>query len=207
MPSMLPVMTNSNIILATASTARAALFKSIGLDPICMPARIDEAAVKSSMLADDAPHRDIADTLAETKAAKIALRYPTDIVIGADQVLSAQGRLFDKAKDLAELRDQLTFLRGKTHQLISAVVAYEENKPVWRHIGIVRLTMRDFSDGFLETYLSESGSGLLDTVGGYKIEENGAALFNHIEGDYFSILGIPFLEVLAFLRTRGLVST
>ncbi|MHA3914903.1 Maf family protein [Halovulum sp. GXIMD14793] len=194
----------ADLIIATQSVVRHRLFRAVGLSPICQPANIDEAAIKAALLSDQVPHRDIADALAETKAGKIARRNPNAIVIGADQVLSADTDLLDKPKDQAELRAQLMSLRNWTHQLYSATVAFENARPVWRFIGSARITMRNFSDTALDKYLNQHGDDLLDTVGGYKIEDGGAALFGKVEGDYFSILGIPFLEVLDFLRTRGL---
>lgn len=197
-----PIMTQ--LIIATKSAARRHLFAEVGLNPICEPANIDEAAIKASLLAEGAPHRDIADALAETKAARIAQRHPQAVVIGSDQVLSCGDVLYDKPNDLDDLRAQLSNLRGATHKLFSAAVVFENARPVWRFIGEARITMRDFGDIALDDYITRHGDDLLDTVGGYKIEQGGAALFSRVEGDYFSILGIPFLEVLGFLRTRGL---
>lgn len=168
------------------------------------PARIDESAIKASMLSEGVSPRDVADCLADLKAKKIASRYPQALVLGSDQVLEVGGEILDKPPSMEAAGEQLKSLRGRTHTLHSAAVIYENARPVWRHVGQAKLTMRDFSDQFVEAYLTRNGSGLLATVGSYKIEEGGAVLFSRIEGDYFSILGMPLLEVLAFLRTRGL---
>ena len=127
------------------------------------------------------------------------------MVIGCDQILVCEGRIFEKPKSLGEAADQLRFLRGKGHQLLSAAVVYEDGKPVWRTIGRAQLVMRAFSDTFLETYLDGQGDDLLTTVGCYKLEGAGVALFDKVQGDYFTILGLPLLELLAFLRSRQAV--
>jgi len=170
-----------------------------------VPAAVDEAAVKQAMLAEAAPPRDIADALAEFKARRVAGRLPGALVLGADQVLACQGRMFDKPADLGEARAQLVALRGLTHDLHAAAVVFEDAQPIWRHVGRAQLTMRPFSDAFLDAYLAEHGDSLLDTVGGYRLEDGGAQLFSRVQGDLFSILGLPLLELLAFLRTRGVV--
>ena len=126
-------------------------------------------------------------------------------MVGADQVLSCEGRLFDKPRDRAEARDQLEALRGRTHELHAAAVAYEDARPVWRHVGRARLTMRPFSDAFLDGYLAAEGEALCESVGGYRIEAGGAQLFARVEGDLFTIMGLPLLELLDFLRSRGVV--
>lgn len=170
-----------------------------------IPARVDEAAIKAALLAEEAPPRDIADALAEMKAYRIAQRHPTRLVLGADQVLVQGGRLFDKAPDIEAARAQLIDLRGKTHELLSAAVIFEDGRPVWRHVGRAQLVMRDFSDAMLDDYILRHGDDLLATVGCYKLEEDGASLFSRVQGDYFSVLGLPLLEVLEFVRTREML--
>lgn len=193
------------VLLASASAARAAMLRDCGVPIETQPARIDEAAVKAAMLAEDAPPRDIADTLADLKAQRIAQRNPGRLVLGADQVLVQAGTLYDKPADLDEARAQLSALRGQAHELLSAAVIYEDGRPVWRHIGRAQLIMRAFSDAFLDAYIDRHGDDLLATVGCYKLEADGACLFSRVQGDYFSVLGLPLLEVLQFFRTRGVI--
>ena len=169
-----------------------------------VPAAVDEAAVKAGMLAEAAPPRDIADALAELKAQRVAARLPGRLVLGADQMLVCGGRIYDKPRDLGEARAQLLALRGQRHELLSAAVVFENARPVWRHIGRAQLTMRPFSDAFLDGYLAGQGAELLSTVGAYRLEDGGAQLFSRVEGDLFTIIGLPLLELLAFLRTRGI---
>ncbi len=192
------------LILASGSATRAGLLGSAGIAFQQIPAHIDEAAIKSAMQAEAAPPDQIASTLAELKAEKIANKHPDRLILGADQVLVCENRLFDKPTDTADARAQLETLRGKSHQLLTISVAYEHARPVWRHLERATLTMRDFSDSFLDTYLETHRDDLTDTVGGYKLEKGGAQLFSRVSGDYFSILGLPLLQVLAFLRTRGI---
>ncbi|MEM1314881.1 MAG: Maf family protein [Pseudomonadota bacterium] len=191
------------LILASASEARATLLRNAGVAIETLPARIDEAELKAALAAEDAPARDVADALAEVKALRISARRPQSLVLGADQVLVCEGRLFDKPGDLAEARAQLETLSGKPHQLLSAAVIAEEGRPVWRHVGTARLVMRPLSPAFLDAYVAQMGEDLLTTVGAYKLEGLGSQLFARVDGDYFSVLGLPLLETLGFLRIRG----
>lgn len=195
----------ARVVLASGSRSRAEMLGAAGVPFGVQPARIDEPAVIAALEAEGAKPRDIADTLAEYKARQIALRAADALVIGADQVLVCEGKLLQKPADLTEARAQLQFLRGKTHQLISAVVAYENAQPVWRAMGRAQLTMRPFSESFVEDYLAAEGEALLETVGCYRLEGRGVTLFSTVQGDFFTILGLPLLDLLAFLRTRGIL--
>jgi septum formation protein len=193
------------LILASRSEVRASLLRAAGVAVEVVPARVDEAAVKAGLAAEGAAPRDVADALAELKARRVAARAPGMRVLGADQVLVCEGRLFDKPVSRAEAGEQLAFLRGRTHELLSAAVIFEGGAPVWRHVGRAVLRVRPFSDAFLDDYLARQGEALLATVGAYRLEAEGAQLFSHVQGDYFTILGLPLLEVLGFLRTRGVI--
>jgi septum formation protein len=194
------------LILASRSAGRAAMLRAARVPFEVVPALVDEAAVKAAMLAEGAPARDIADALAELKARRTAARVPGALVVGADQVLTCDDRLYDKPREREEARAQLAALRGRAHELYAAAVVYEDARPVWRHVGRAQLTMRRFSDDFLEAYLATEGDALLETVGGYRLEDGGAQLFARVEGDVFTVMGLPLLELLAFLRSRGVVA-
>ncbi len=193
------------LIVASASKARAELLRAAGVDFVVKPANIDEATITASMLGENAPPRDIADALADMKARRVASRSLGNLVLGVDQVLFCSGKLVDKAADLNEVAETLRFLRGKQHELFSAAVVYENNTPVWRHVGRVQLHMRDFTESFLQGYIERNGEALLASVGCYQLEGEGAQLFSRIDGDYFTVLGMPLLAVLGFLRTRGIL--
>ncbi len=194
------------LVLASASTVRAAMLTAAGIEVEIMPARIDETAFKQAMLADGASPRDLADKLAELKALRTSARQPDRLVLGADQVLVHDGQVFDKAQSRAEARAQLLALRGQTHKLLSAAVVALDGRPVWRHVGTARLTMRPFSEAFLDAYLENIGDLALQSVGCYHLEGLGAQLFARVEGDYFTVLGLPLLELLGFLRAREVLA-
>ncbi len=182
------------------------MLTAAGIEVEIMPARIDETAFKQAMLADGASPRDLADKLAELKALRTSARQPGRLVLGADQVLVHDGQVFDKAQSRAEARAQLLALRGQTHKLLSAAVVALDGRPVWRHVGTARLTMRPFSEAFLDAYLENIGDLALQSVGCYHLEGLGAQLFARVEGDYFTVLGLPLLELLGFLRAREVLA-
>ncbi|MEJ6403311.1 Maf family protein [Yoonia sp. 2307UL14-13] len=191
------------IILASGSEIRATLLRNAGLTFDVRAAKIDENAVKRSLVAEDASPRDIADTLAELKAQKVAANNPGALVIGCDQVLAHGGDLFTKPTTPDDALAQLKSLRGGKHQLLSAAVIYENDRPVWRHVGTVRLHMRDATDTYLADYVARNWHSIQHAVGAYKLEEEGVRLFSRIDGDYFNVLGLPLLELLSYLTLRG----
>ena len=193
------------VILASKSAARSQLLAGAGVPFETMVAGVDEDAVKTGLLAEGASPRDVADALAELKAVRISARQP-GFVVGADQTLEFEGRLYDKAVDLAEVRARLLALRGKPHQLHSAVVVARDGAPIWRELVSATLTMRDFSEAFLDDYLATEGEAALGSVGCYRLEGPGAQLFSKIEGDYFAILGLPLLGLLDLLRRHQVLS-
>lgn len=195
------------LLLASASTIRLQLLRNAGLVVTAEPARIDEDSIRQSLEAEQAKPRDIADALAELKAEKLANRHPTALVLGCDQVLAFQGRVFGKPETPDAARAQLMALRGQTHHLISALVLYDETKPIWRHTSEAKLQMRDISDAYLEEYLARNWQSARHSVGAYKLEEEGVRLFSAIQGDYFTILGLPLLPLLDYLGARGFIQT
>lgn len=194
------------VILASKSAARAQVLSAAGVVFDTVGAGVDEAAAKEGLLAKGATPRDVAEALAELKAVAVS-KGREGLVIGADQTLDLDGRLFDKADTMEEARERLVMLRGRTHQLHSAVVVAERGAVVWREAPAATLTMRDFSDAFLDAYLRRHGEGLLGSVGCYRLEDDGAQLFEAIDGDYFTILGLPLMGLLGVLRERGALAT
>ena len=195
------------IILASGSEIRAQLLKNAGLDFAVTVARLDEEAIRASLLAEQASPRDIADTLAEMKARRVAARHPEALVVGCDQILALGKEIYSKPQTQAEALTQLQSLRGQKHQLLSAAVIYGEGKPLWRHVGTVRLTMREASDAYLADYVDRNWDSIQHSVGAYKLEEEGVRLFTRIEGDYFNVLGLPLLELLSYLTLRGTLAS
>ena len=191
---------STQIKLASGSEIRSQLLHNSAIPHITIKAAIDEEAVKHAMLDDGAAPRDIADTLAEMKARKVSSLYPNDLVLGADQVLTHKGALYSKPKSPQDLVNQLAIFSGKTHTLLSAAVVYHGGSLKWRHIGQATLTMRVFSRADIEEYVKTNWSEIQHTVGGYMIEKEGLRLFEKISGDYFSILGLPVLEVKTFFE-------
>lgn len=193
----------TQIILASQSSIRSELLRRSNVPFQAEPARVDEESITAALLAENAHPRDIADALAEAKAQKVASRFHAALVLGSDQVLAKDEQILSKPRSETEAMDQLFLLRGGTHVLYSAAVIYEDSLPVWRHVGRVRMTMRPLSDAFIEDYVMRNWTSIQTSVGAYKIEEEGARLFSNISGDYFSVLGMPLLEVLNYLTLRG----
>lgn len=197
----------TRLILASASEVRARVLKGAGVDFDIRPAHVDEDAVKDSLLAAKAPLRDVADALAELKALRVSASRPDALVLGADQVLALEGELVNKCASLDEARTLLRRLRGRSHQLISALVLAKAGGAIWRTAETATLKMRDFGDRFLDDYLAAEGEELLKGVGCYRLESRGAQLFERVEGDYFTVLGLPLQSLLAVLRQHGIVAT
>lgn len=196
------------LILASQSTARRQMLSAAGVPHEALAPGVDEDSAKAGLKAEGIDARGLADALAELKALKLSRRHPTDFVLGADQTLLLDdGRMFDKPENREDAAAQLRALRGARHRLISAAVICEGGSPVWRHIEIAALTMRSFSDGFIETYLDGEWPAISGCVGGYRFEGLGAQLFSKIEGSYFAILGLPLLPLLDYLRTRGVLAS
>jgi len=197
----------SRIVLASGSSARQRILRAAGVDFVVDVAQVDETTVVESLSAEKAAGREIADVLAELKALKVSARRSGETVVGADQVLSVGSEIFQKPGSAAAAREQLMRLRGRTHVLSSAVCAARDGVVVWRFVDEARLTVRAFSDAFLDAYLAEAGADILGSVGAYHVEELGIQLFSKIDGDSFTILGLPLLPLLDFLRTHGIVRT
>ncbi|WP_412504511.1 Maf family protein [Roseovarius sp. SYSU LYC5161] len=196
-----------DLILASASQIRSRLLGAAAVPHESIPARIDEDSLRASMIQEDAKARDIADALAEMKARKISQKYPEALVLGCDQVLAHDNALLSKPETPQEARTQLAALRGTTHQLLSAAVLYQDAEPLWRHIGVARLTMRSFSDAYLDDYITRNWDSIRWSVGGYKIEEEGIRLFSNIAGNHFTVQGLPLIELLSYLTLRGTLPT
>lgn len=190
-------------ILASTSASRQAMLRSAGVAFEAIPPHVDEDELKASLLAQKASPRAIADALAEAKAVKVSARRPGALVLGCDQVLSfGKAEMMDKPRSLEEARQNLNLLAGKEHKLISAAVIAQNGQPIWRVVDTATLAMRSFSPEFLEDYLAREGEAVLGSVGCYRLEGLGAQLFNRLNGDFFTILGLPLLQVLDYLRER-----
>jgi septum formation protein len=193
------------LILASTSAARRAVLEGAGVAFEAVRPGVDEDTAKTALLAKGARPREVAEALAQRKAVAVSKDRP-GLVIGADQTLDLDGRLYDKADDLAAARARLVELRGRTHQLHSAVAVAEGGRPVWAQTVSATLAMRDFSDAFLDDYLAREGAAALGSVGCYRLEGLGVQLFDSIDGDYFTILGLPLMGLLELLRARGVLT-
>ena len=188
------------LVLASTSAARRAMLTAAGVDHEAVAPRVDEDAARAALAG--LGGRALADALAEVKAVKVSAQRPGTLVLGCDQTLERDdGRLFDQPGDA--LAEQLHALSGRTHRLHAAIVAAEDGVPVWRHVATARLAMRALSDAFIADYVACEGSAVAGCVGGYRIEGRGAQLFDRIDGDLFTVMGLPLLALLGWLRTRG----
>tara|TARA_R110002110_G_scaffold415612_6_gene651977 strand:+ start:5629 stop:6270 length:642 start_codon:yes stop_codon:yes gene_type:complete len=195
------------IVLASASAVRTRLLSSAGVPHEIVPAHIDEGEVRDRLLAEDTSHSEIAEVLAELKAQHIAIARPDAIVLGADQILSCEGELFEKPVGLDGVREHLQRLSGKSHTLHAAVCAVRGDRVVWHHNSAANLRMRTLSEAFIGRYVETVGEAACQSVGAYLLEGLGAQLFSQIDGDFFGILGLPLLPVLEFLRNEDVVMT
>lgn len=193
------------LVLASGSLIRASLLRNSNVPFDVTVARIDEQLLKESLLVAETSPRDMADALAEAKARKVAQSEIDRYVLGCDQTLALEGRVFSKPETPLQAFEDLTSLRGKTHMLHSAAVLCYEGSPIWRFVGTVRIRMRNYSDAFLQDYLDRNWDSIQHSVGGYKLEEEGGRLIAGVQGDYFHVLGLPLLELLAFLTLRGVI--
>lgn len=200
-----PLAASPPVYLASASLTRRLMLERAGIGCITEAAALDERAIKDAIRADGGTPDDAALALAELKAQKISDRHGGALTIGADQILSCAGRWYDKPDDIATARQHLLALQGQRHQLHTAVAVIKDRRRIWHHNETATLTMRPFSETFLDSYLAEEGDSLLSSVGAYRLEGLGAQLFSAIEGDYFTILGLPLLALLEFLRDHGVL--
>lgn len=194
------------LILASMSVTRRQMLQSAGVHFEAVAPRVDEEAAKASFRVQGLGARDLADALAELKAKRVSASRMGDIVLGCDQTLALDdGTMLDKPGD--DVGAQLRALSGRTHSLYSAVVAAENGQPVWRHVDHATLTMRTLSEEFITDYVAREGEAVSGCVGSYRIEAIGAQLFAKIDGNHFTILGLPLLPLLSWLRVRGMLTS
>ena len=191
----------SDLILASSSEVRSKILKNAGVQFCVHPANVDEVQIKTNSA--NLPAETLASKLAILKAQEVSEKFVKQLVIGADQVLECEGILFDKPLEYKEAQRTLLKLRGKTHQLVSSVCVVVEGKIVWSRTDFARLTMLNLSNKDIDHYLNKAGSSIFSCVGAYRLEDIGIQLFKKIEGDYFTILGLPLLPLLDFLRTHS----
>ncbi|MTI09079.1 Maf family protein [Curvivirga aplysinae] len=193
-------MTETSLVLASASKTRAALLQNAGINVTCDPANVDEDSVKIALKGEGASAVQVAETLAELKAQAVSRRHPGVMVIGADQTLDCEGHWFDKPENMDQARENLKFFRGKKHRLNAAVCIVKDGQRLWHVNDPAEMHVRDFSDEWLDWYLNTVGDEICDSVGGYRLEGPGSQLFATVRGDYFTVLGLPLLPLMQFLR-------
>jgi septum formation protein len=202
-------LSHQDVVLASETESRRKLLTAAGLAFRIVPPEVDEAAIHEALRNNNAETDpgDVAELLARAKAEEVSGRFPGALVIGADQVLSLDGKVLDKPKDRNAVRDSLFALRGKTHQLHSAVALAEAGQVIWTHIETAHLTMRQFTPEFLGRYLAAAGPQVCRSVGAYQLDGLGIQLFDRVEGDYFAILGLPLLLLFSRLRENGILAS
>ena len=193
-----------NIILASGSPIRKQILEDSGVTFEVIVKPIDEASIKNSMVREGASNLSIVSALAELKSIKVSSETP-GLVIGADQIMVFEGAIYDKPKTIEEARERLIAVRNKTHYLMGSVVVSERGVSVWRYNSKVELRVRRFTDKFIDNYIDQEGDSLLQTVGAYRFEKRGSQLFSSVKGDFFSVLGLPLLPLLDYLRTRNAI--
>jgi septum formation protein len=201
----------TELVLASASRARQSMLSAAGVPFSVDVAAIDEEAAKESLKGERAAPRAVAETLAELKARRVGQRRPGALVLGCDQVLAlgteSGAAIFDKPADRDAAAAQLRALSGRRHVLVSAAVVVRDGRLLWHHADMAELTMRPLSDSFIDGYLQAAGDDVLHSVGAYQLEGRGAQLFSNVRGDFFTVLGLPLLPLLGFLREHGVVPT
>jgi septum formation protein len=196
----------TRLVLASGSASRRVMLDAAGVPYEAARPSVDEDAAKASLRAEGLGGRQLADALAELKALSLSRRLPGAIVLGCDSTLELDGgEMLDKPADRAEAAEHLRRMRGRPLKLFSAVVGCEGGVPIWRHVDTAKLFVRDFSDAFLDRYLDAEGDAILSSVGCFRMEAIGAQLFDRVEGSHFTILGLPLLPLLAWLRERGVI--
>ena len=195
-----------SVVLASSSKTRKTMLEAAGVLFETFPAIVDEDEIKASLQAEGSDAAFIAEALAEHKASYVSRKLPGVLVIGADQILECENRIYSKPVDLTVAKDQLSDLCGKEHSLISSVVVFRDNQRLWHHTDSAFLRMRKFSTDFLSFYIDELGQDLLESPGCYRVEDRGIQLFSKITGDHFTILGLPLLPLLDYLRIQGVVA-
>ena len=194
-----------SVILASGSATRLGMLRNAGVPVLPLPASIDEEAVTSALEAEGATPREIANALAELKAVRISQKHPDSLVVGCDQVLEFNGRTVGKCRTLAESRQLLKRLRGKSHELHSAAVVCQSARAIWRHTDSARIAMKNYSDGYLDMYVQRNADQILESVGCYQIEGEGVRLIGAISGDFFTVCGMPLRPLLAYLEDLGVL--
>ena len=202
---MAAFLSTQPVVLASGSVTRRRMLEAAGVEVVTQPAPVDEEEVKLACRADGFTADQVAEALAELKAMRVGRTLRDVLVIGADQMLECEGQWFDKPVGRDGARDQLAALSGRTHRLVSCVVVVHNGQRVWHHTDAARMAMRPLSGAFIERYLDAAGEAVHGSVGGYQLEGLGAQLFARVQGDHFTVLGLPLLPLLDYLRTRGVL--